>query len=525
MAPSIDRPNLSTGNLIYLYELLKREIGCGKQTFMPVVEQALETDRMTAADLGFANTQALLEALEAFVKLTVFKGGRVYATVIAQPDWDETLACAPTAKSAAKNDAKPWKRKKANKALKPARPKRVKRVEAAAEVAAETDEKVEAKAGTQDAEPQAPMGDAGDSIAEAPADSAVASDPVVASQPAAATGPSAPKLRNEDVFESASPAEEPPVQEPETPVCADEDTTPAPTREPAITLTVTYDPYSGIDEETKLESNPHIADAKPTVPPTTGAGEPRTQTAARAAAGAKRADLQPNADGQASASSATPHADATPAHAPSTSTANGPATAAATSTSATMAPEPAPTTAPAAANQAVAHEPASAATPAAMPDSAPTATPSPTPASAPGTASAKAPTAASQSAAAPATAPQSAVAPNTALENDPAIPSASAYAAPRPEILATYPQDVATEVYLAHERIGELCELLPYGTDVFALLAEDWKRALALELVRGTRARITFPLRIAHADDASPIEVTLKKRSGGALKWELAGVC
>ena len=112
-----------------------------------------------------------------------------------------------------------------------------------------------------------------------------------------------------------------------------------------------------------------------------------------------------------------------------------------------------------------------------------------------------------------------------APEPDAVASAASARAMPRPEILATYPQDVATEVYLAHERIGELCELLPYGTDVFALLAEDWKRALTLELVRGTRARITFPLRIAHADNASPIEITLKKRSVGTLKWELAGVC
>ena len=85
MATKVQAPQLTPNNRIYLYQLLSRELGCGKQTFMPAVEEALARDRMTSDDLGFESTRALLEALEEFVKLTVFKGGRIYATVMAQP--------------------------------------------------------------------------------------------------------------------------------------------------------------------------------------------------------------------------------------------------------------------------------------------------------------------------------------------------------------------------------------------------------------------------------------------------------
>ena len=93
-----------------------------------------------------------------------------------------------------------------------------------------------------------------------------------------------------------------------------------------------------------------------------------------------------------------------------------------------------------------------------------------------------------------------------------------------PAVLATYPTDFSTEVYLASELIADLCELLPYGTDVFTLLAEDYARARTLELISGTRARATFPLRIQHAASIEPIRVTLKKRGGTGLQWELSAI-
>lgn len=92
MSKTIVRPTLSLGNHIYLYRLLRDAIGCGKQTFMTQVEEALAAGDMTAYDLGFESTRELLEELNDCIKLTVFKGGRLYATVIANDAWDAALA-------------------------------------------------------------------------------------------------------------------------------------------------------------------------------------------------------------------------------------------------------------------------------------------------------------------------------------------------------------------------------------------------------------------------------------------------
>ena len=115
MARAKSSANLTANNLIYLYRLLSQELGCGRQTFLPAVEEALASDQMTADDLGFDSTRDLLEALEVFVKLTIFKGGRIYATIIAQPTWDEALAAFEATdgkKTAGESSGKPWKRKK-----------------------------------------------------------------------------------------------------------------------------------------------------------------------------------------------------------------------------------------------------------------------------------------------------------------------------------------------------------------------------------------------------------------------------
>lgn len=92
MSKTIVKPTLSLGNHIYLYRLLRDAIGCGKQTFMTQVEEALATGDMAAYDLGFESTRELLEELDDCIKLTVFKGGRLYATVIANEAWDTALA-------------------------------------------------------------------------------------------------------------------------------------------------------------------------------------------------------------------------------------------------------------------------------------------------------------------------------------------------------------------------------------------------------------------------------------------------
>lgn len=130
MSKTIVRPTLSLGNHIYLYRLLRDAIGCGKQTFMTQVEEALTAGDMTAYDLGFESTRELLEELDDCIKLTVFKGGRLYATVIANEAWDAALAKGEDKPKTAKGAKQSYKKKKrGEKDLKAVRPKHVKRPE------------------------------------------------------------------------------------------------------------------------------------------------------------------------------------------------------------------------------------------------------------------------------------------------------------------------------------------------------------------------------------------------------------
>lgn len=130
MSKTIVRPTLALGNHIYLYRLLRDAIGCGKQTFMTQVQEALAADDMTAYDLGFESTRELLEELNDCIKLTVFKGGRLYATVIANEAWDAALATGEDKPKTAKGAKQSYKKKKRGKKdLKAVRPKHVKRPE------------------------------------------------------------------------------------------------------------------------------------------------------------------------------------------------------------------------------------------------------------------------------------------------------------------------------------------------------------------------------------------------------------
>lgn len=112
MSKTIVKPTLSLGNHIYLYRLLRDAIGCGKQTFMTQVEEALAAGDMVAYDLGFESTRELLEELDDCIKLTVFKGGRLYATVIANEAWDAALAKGEDKPKAAKGAKQSYKKKK-----------------------------------------------------------------------------------------------------------------------------------------------------------------------------------------------------------------------------------------------------------------------------------------------------------------------------------------------------------------------------------------------------------------------------
>ncbi len=140
---------MTPGNKLYLYRLLRDAMGVGRQTMLSRVEKVLEADDIMPSDVGCAETRELLEQLD-FIRLTVFKRGRIYATVIAQPELDELLERAAaksdkdTKASTAAGKRRSWRRKKGAKDIQPAKPRpkgRVKpdveRAEAEAESQAE----------------------------------------------------------------------------------------------------------------------------------------------------------------------------------------------------------------------------------------------------------------------------------------------------------------------------------------------------------------------------------------------------
>ena len=265
MSKTIVRPTLSLGNHIYLYRLLRDAIGCGKQTFMTQVEEALTAGDMTAYDLGFESTRELLEELDDCIKLTVFKGGRLYATVIANEAWDTALAKGEDKPRAAKGAKQSYKKKKrGEKDLKAVRPKHVKRpepepvveavpkpgpeaeIEVAIEVAVETETEIAAMTDPEvmsEQEAAAELNEAPKSTTEEAADQS-----------------ETPAFQNSDVF--GDEAEDDQSDEP-----ADQDATesaPEPeTPQPAISLTVVYDPENANAGITTMASTP--IEAKPSV--------------------------------------------------------------------------------------------------------------------------------------------------------------------------------------------------------------------------------------------------------------------
>lgn len=265
MSKTIVRPTLSLGNHIYLYRLLRDAIGCGKQTFMTQVEEALAAGDMTAYDLGFESTRELLEELDDCIKLTVFKGGRLYATVIANEAWDAALAKGEDKPKAAKGAKQSYKKKKrGEKDLKAVRPKHVKRPEPESMV--ET---------VPESEPETEIEVAIEVTAEAEAEAAATTDPEVISEQEAAAEPNeAPKSTTE---EAASQSETPAFQnsdvfgdeaEDDQPdQSADQDateSTPKPeTLQPAISLTVVYDPENANAGITTMASTP--VEVKPSI--------------------------------------------------------------------------------------------------------------------------------------------------------------------------------------------------------------------------------------------------------------------
>lgn len=240
-----ERPALSTGNRIYLYGIIKDAVGSGRQVLLPHVEEALEAAGLGAAAMGFEDARSVLEAMGDAVELTVFKGGRVYATLVPQPAWDRALE-EPQRKPAAKGGAKSWKRKRSDKSLKPVRPRTVRA--AAAEGPGEPE---------ATAPEDAAAGRMAQAAGEAPADAgrpSPAAEAAEAPVPSDATALPEPGEGGERPVpdDGREPGEASPEAEPPEGAAEESDAAPA----PAISLTVTYDPDDELAGTTTLESTP-----------------------------------------------------------------------------------------------------------------------------------------------------------------------------------------------------------------------------------------------------------------------------
>ena len=224
---------------LYLYKLLKATIGVSKQTPLSTVEGVLIEDDLAPQDFGFDDIRALMEACSDFIKITAFKKGYVYATLLTF-DTFETALVAGEKNVESQNNGKPWKRRRGAKSIRALKPKHL---------VVETEPEAE-ELHTQ----------------EEPTETEEV--PVVenSEEPSVAATPTA-EAPEEDLRQESADDATPEPDETETPapehesaeLTVPEPVVPAPVvPEPTISLTVTYNPYDGSDEEKTLEAAPSV---------------------------------------------------------------------------------------------------------------------------------------------------------------------------------------------------------------------------------------------------------------------------
>ena len=246
---------------LYLYKLLKATIGVSKQTPLSTVEGVLIEDDLAPQDFGFDDIRALMEACPDFIKITAFKKGYVYATLLTFDTFEAALV-AGEKNIEAQNNGKPWKRRRGAKSIRALKPKHLV-VEAEPEVE-------ELPVQEEPTEPEeVPVAESSEelSVAEtAPiAEESAAKAPVVATPCAEAPEEDLQQESADDVTpEPAGTADDASPEPDETETPAPESKTAEPTvpepvvPEPTISLTVTYNPYDGSDEEKTLEAAPSV---------------------------------------------------------------------------------------------------------------------------------------------------------------------------------------------------------------------------------------------------------------------------
>ncbi len=463
MEPNRTRPTLTENNRIYLYRLLKDAIGCGKQTFITAVDEALAADDLIPQEIGYADTRELLEALGDFVKLTVFKGGRIYATLSAVAAWDEALAQPEkTSTKAAGTKGKSWKKKKGAKALKPQRPKRVKHDEPkpkpasanadGAQADSKTDNSAASDRTTSTAQPAAEDAEKStDNEAVGAPCAETAQEAAADPEHATATTMEAVKAEEHDAdsadesgSEAATPASKPAVGEggaesaPQKPAGAPK------------TLSELLAAIENAETPADNDAEPEEAAAQPTE-----TAQPRESVAARSSAPSTQSVQTTTATANAQAAPASPSAEQ-----PARTEPKKPSAAVSESVKHAG-------TAPATESERIAA-------------SAP-ATPAP-----------------------------------AAANAEPAAPAFD---------FKDYPVDFSREVFCPGDLLAELSALLPWGADALGIVGEYYWIARERNSIEATRSRASFALRYTRDGERHEATVTIKRRNNrDGAAWAIESV-
>ena len=213
---------------LYLYKLLKATIGVSKQIPLSTVEGVLIEDDLAPQDFGFDDIRALMEACPDFIKITAFKKGYVYATLLTFDTFEAALV-AGEKNVESQNNGKPWKRRRGAKSIRALKPKHLVAGSPATETLAEPE--VAAVPEASEVEVSA------EEVSQQESNNTAAPEPEL--EPASTD----PELEESDYVAAPEPELEPATEAPE-PIAP----------EPTISLTVTYNPYDGSDEEKTLEA-------------------------------------------------------------------------------------------------------------------------------------------------------------------------------------------------------------------------------------------------------------------------------
>lgn len=478
-------PKITEGNKLYLYQLLSRELGMGKQALLPRVEEVLAADDILPEDLGCSDIQQLVDACPDFIKVTVFKKGRVFATVQRNAEWDKLISAAdapaePAAGGKPSKGGKPWKAKAAGKkGVKPAKPRNKERKQREAEELARQQAEAEARAAAEAAE-------RAEAEARAAAEAQAAAEAEAAAQAQA---------------EAAETAE-------------------ASARAP--------EPLPSLAEQIERERERlGITDEPEADTPPVAAPQPARRRVGRFASALSQdyaASQTPPAPSPAQASAATDspeHAlaqEGSDKHQAQKAAASSSQDSAATASPQADMPEP----------QASDHNASPAATPSAEPKTPAPEKPAPQP-EAPREPSIKFtitydPSTDASKDDAPLPEVQAHEFERNALPER-RTPRRSHVARPTsaPPTGSDFPESFSADVHARDELLRMLYQMLPVDADIMRVLEEDWRVARSTSTLSGTRAKVTFPLRYQH-EDGTPVEVTLRRASKqvAGKRWNLA---